>query len=308
MEKPTIVTAFFDIKRGEWSQSKRGNDEYLIHFSSWARIKNKLIVYTDEDTAKKVKKIREQYGLAELTEIIVINDFKKIDFELLKSIKHAMDAPHAKQFHLKPDHPESWNAVYNYVMMLKWWCVCDAIARGMASGLVAWIDFGFNKGGNYYINPREFNFCWEVTIEKKIHLFSVNDFDDIPIYEIIQRMDTYIQGCNIIAPADLWPEFWRLIRESMVELNHCGLADDDQVLMLMAYRKKPELFNIIKCPWFGIFTATGVEKLTLRENLEDRSFKGKLKNKIKKLKYEKLVKNYIKSQKKILIKRNTISD
>ena len=57
MNNTTIVTAFFDIHRGEWKDSRLSNNDYIKHFESWARLKNDLIVYTDEKTAQEVYKI-----------------------------------------------------------------------------------------------------------------------------------------------------------------------------------------------------------------------------------------------------------
>ena len=308
MGEITIVTAFFDIKRGDWNQSSMGNEEYLRHFSSWAGIKNNIIVYTDFNMAERVLNVRSDYGLREKTKVVVIDDYLSLDKELLNSITTAMNAPHAREYHFKPDHPEAWNPIYNYVMLLKWWSVCDAINKGYAKGNIAWIDFGFNKSGTYYTKPDEISFLWDVELEHKIHLFSINELDQIPIYEVIQRMDTYIQGCNIIAPDVLWLQFWNDVRTAMLELNNCGLCDDDQVLMLMAYRKHPELYKVIKCPWFGIFTATGVNGLTVRGTKPDISIKGKIRALRKKVNYKKMVRRYIKIQKKILLIRNTLSD
>ena len=56
--------------------------------------------------------------------------------------------------------PEN-KALYNYVMLLKSWCIKDAAERGLAKGLVAWLDFGYNHGGDTFIDPEDFDFCWD---------------------------------------------------------------------------------------------------------------------------------------------------
>ena len=33
--------------------------------------------------------------------------------------------------------------------------------------MVAWIDFGYNHGGEYYINPEDFNFEWKYNFSNK---------------------------------------------------------------------------------------------------------------------------------------------
>ena len=53
-------------------------------------------------------------------------------------------------------------------------------------------------------------------------------------------MKVYMCGAPIIAPDMLWTKFWKEIRKSAFTLTECGLADDDQTLMLMVYRAHPE--------------------------------------------------------------------
>lgn len=309
MESVSIVSAFFDLNRGGWNSSSRGREDYLRHFHFWAKVKNNLVVYTDRDMAERVMSVRKEYGLENLTRVIVIDDYTVLDPSLLESIKIAMEAPHAQNFHMKPNHPESWSPEYNYVMLLKSWCVCDAISMGYVDGMIAWVDFGFNKSGVLYTNSDSFNFEWKVNVSPKVHYYSVNQIDNIPIYEIIQRMDTYIQGCSFMAPASIWPKLWGYIRTSMLELNTCGLCDDDQVLMLMAYRKEPSLFEIHNCRWFGMFDLTVPDHFELRPIVVE---KLSLKNKLKKLKADYRTKttifNYSVKQYKLLSKRNTIND
>jgi protein YibB len=263
MKEITIVTAFFDIDRENWKTAALSREEYLRHFAFWARLKNRLMVYTDAETARSVRAIREGFGLGERTHVIVIEDFATLDPELMTSISLAMQGERTKYFHVKPKNPESWNPYYNYMMLLKSWCVCNAIEQGLASGMVAWLDFAYNKSGLLYQNAEEFDFLWQADFEEKIYLYALNSPDDTPVYEIIQRMETYFQGGSMIAPASLWPTFRQMLRRAMLDLNRCGLADDDQVVMLMAYRQNPSMFQVVNCPWCGVFLATYVTHLTL---------------------------------------------
>ena len=52
--EPTVVTAFFDMHRGEWRSSGRSIQRYIDAFSVWTRIHNKLVVYTNADVAEQV--------------------------------------------------------------------------------------------------------------------------------------------------------------------------------------------------------------------------------------------------------------
>ncbi|MFR3627899.1 MAG: WlaTC/HtrL family glycosyltransferase [Lachnospiraceae bacterium] len=307
--QPTIVTGFFDLHRDEWNCSRRSTEKYTNAFAFWAGIQNNLVVYTNSQMAEEVRRIRGEKGLLNSTNIIVVDDYLSLDPELYNSIKSAMIQPASKQFHLKPGHPESWNPDYNYVMILKWWCVCDAIERGITGESVAWIDFGFNNCGTFYIDPQDFDFIWRCETDDKINLFCINKPDDTPVFEIVQKMETYVQGCSIVGPAKHWKEFRELVRQAVFAMNKVGFADDDQVYMLMAYRENPDLFKINVCPWFSIFQVTSDKTfLTRQVSPNTLGIKGALKAFMKRCEDYRLVCEYLKKQKKIMLNKNTIND
>ncbi len=60
-EEVTIITAFFDIGRGNWQgKMQRSNEKYFEYFDFWARIKNKIVVYTEPQYKQKVLDIRRK--------------------------------------------------------------------------------------------------------------------------------------------------------------------------------------------------------------------------------------------------------
>lgn len=267
MSEITIVTAFFDIGRTNWSTSQRSSNKYLEYFKFWAGIKNKLIVYTEKDFAEKILDIRKSYNLEQSTEIIIIDDFLNCDREIYNKLTQTMQSNILKYFRTVPNSPESWNAKYNYINFLKSYFVTDAIKRGLAKGFIAWLDFGFNKNGTVdYPNKKEFNFLWQYDFIDKIYLFVIEDIGiNKPIFDIVKDMDTYIVGTGIIASERLWPIFANLCRDSMISLTDCGFADDDQTIALMAYRKNPDIFKLYKTDtWLSWFKELGAEHLTIR--------------------------------------------
>lgn len=253
MKEITIVTAFFDINRENIKGFNRSNQKYINAFKFWAHIKNNIVVFSDETTIKEVLKIREQYGLLEKTKTIIIDDYIKIDEELFQSIDAVMNNKQLLDFHLQRNIPEAFSSKYNYIMAIKAWCCAEAVKRKLTTEMVAWLDFGFNYGGRYYKKEEEFDFFWKYNFSDKIHLLQINDFDDCLPFEIIRRNNSYIQGGEIIAPDYLWDKLWILVRSSMIALNKAGLADDDQILYYMSYKEQPELFEIHKCSWLGLF-------------------------------------------------------
>jgi protein YibB len=295
MTEVTIVTAFFPVGREDWQIYTRSNDKYIEYFRFWGRIQNKLIVYTDRETAKAVLEIREEFNLKHKTQVIIVEDVYSLEPTVYAQIEAALKNPVAVQFRTCPKNPESWNPKYNYVTYLKPYFTADAVKKGYAAGQVAWVDFGYNHGGESCIHAEEFDFLWEYDFSSKIHLFAMEEIDDMPIFEIVRTMRAYIAGAVMVAPADLWPEFARLYKESMLHLTHCGLADDDQTISVMAYRAKPELFEIhLVDDWFTAIKEVGGSHLTRAEKVKYKETKKQAKTFLKDKKYTKALQWYFK--------------
>lgn len=143
----TLVTAYFDIGRGSFAKYKRNNNKYIDYFKFWARIKNKLVVYTSPEFADSILEIRKSFDLGDKTIIKVIDDFRQIDSDLYARIKRTMNNTFSLNFHKETDHLEAYNPDYNYITSIKYHFVADAVENNYAEGMIAWIDFGFNHGG-----------------------------------------------------------------------------------------------------------------------------------------------------------------
>lgn len=253
MKEITIVTAFFDIDRKNITGFNRDNQKYIDAFKFWARIKNNIVVYGDAATIKEVKKIRNEYGLIDKTYTVIVDDYLSIDKELFEKIDCAMNNKEYLEFHMQRNIPEANSPRYNYIMALKSWCCADAVKKGYTSDMVCWLDFGFNYNGKFYKKAEEFNFKWEWNFTDKIHLLQINELENLPVFEIIRRNNSYVQGGEIIAPKECWNELWQMVRSNLLSLCKCGLPDDDQILYIMAYKENPELFELHKCEWLGLF-------------------------------------------------------
>ena len=126
----TIVTSFFDIGRKDFKEFSRSNEQYLEYFKFWARIQNKIIVYTNKTMAEKVKEVRKEFGLLDKTVIIIIEDYLSLESDLYKKMEKIS---HDQTFLLYRynDNPADNNAKYDYVMLLKSWCMNDAVKKDM---------------------------------------------------------------------------------------------------------------------------------------------------------------------------------
>lgn len=271
MSELTIVTAFFDIGRKDFKGMPRSNQKYAEFFKFWARIKNKIIVYTDSVMAKEVKKIRKEFGLLDRTKVVVIDDVSTIEPQLLSRM---IDTSKNETFlnYRYMDNSADNNAKYDYIMLLKAWCIKDAVEKKLASGMIAWLDFGYNHGGKTYPIKEEFDFLWKTDLPKdKVTMFIKKEDDLKPIFQIVQSYEVYVMGAPFIVPSNLAFKLWEEERKAMISLLDCGFIDDDQTIMLMVSRNT-DFVNCVK---------SGGWNLALKENGAPHLTHVKDKNKIK---------------------------
>lgn len=277
MSAITVVTGFFKINRESWQGFERTDEQYFEHFKVWAKLRNKIVVYVEsEKLAQNIIDFRASLGLKDMTIVNLIDDCLKLEPQLYSDLVLATENPLQQVFRLRPQNPEVWNPTYNYIMLLKSWCVCDAIKRNQAEGMIAWIDFGYNHGGYPIDKSSDFSFEWAYDFPEKINLFTIQELDNRPIFEIVMSMDTYVMGGFIVAPSRLWPVFFDLLKSSVYSLMECGLSDDDQNIMLMAYRKRPDLCHLHKSMWSSQLKLFGGDHLNWVQGFNPNpSFKNK---------------------------------
>lgn len=277
MNEITIVTAFFDINRKDMGNFSRTNEQYFKYFDDWARIQNNLVIFCEPRYKDKIMSIRSKYGLKDKTYIYEINNLIDVDIELYNSISNTMNNIYFKEYMYFNQNPEVINPLYNFLMCVKPLLVNMAIKKYSLKGTISWIDFGYNHGLKYYPYVDEFDFLWKYNFDKKfIHLFCIKDIPNMPVFEIVRRMNSYIQGGTLIADADKWSVFWNIIRENMIILNNVGLADDDQILYLMAYNRYPELFKLHSANWNEPMKLYGGKHLTYIKQTTNNTLKQKI--------------------------------
>lgn len=273
MNDITIITAFFDIGREAWKNWNRNNEQYINNFKFWARIKNKMVIYTESKFKKEILNIRKAYDLENKTTLIIIDDIFSCDKEIYLRINKVMSSNIFKSFRKYPQNPESWNDKYNYVTYLKSFFVVNAIEKNLVTDFAAWIDFGFGYNGKGdYPYSEEFDFLWQYKFKNKIYLFLIDEIGiNKPIFDIVKNMDTFIAGNAVIAPKYLWPTYHKLCRNAVISLTDCGFADDDQTIALMAYRSNPDIFELRKIPsWWGWLKELGGNHLTIRTHYKKK--------------------------------------
>lgn len=250
MGKITFVTAFFDIGRRNWEESKfaRSNEKYLNLFKQWAPVcGNDLIVYTDvEEWVETIRDLRK--GNSASTEVVYIRDRRSLCPELYASISD-INIEKMQSYRLLPQNPEVINYDYNYVMMLKHVLMLKAIEDYKITGNAGWIDFGVS-----HVTGSDETLYKDVleNTENTVTLFSgssMQELENCVVFDSICKMESYIYGSLFFGPVDKIKVFSNDCIEAQYLFNRLGLMDDDQMTMYMAWRKKPVNYNVIKCEW-----------------------------------------------------------
>lgn len=251
MGEITLVTCFFDLGRGNDknidANLRKTPEKYINAFKHWARIQNKLIVYTDKAGAEAVRKVREDFGRGDQTTIIQIDDLFGLEPDLFARMERASKKEDFLKFRYIPN-ASSNNPQYDYLWMMKYYFMNDALNRGLLSEQVVWIDFGFDHGGLRYYSE-DFDFKWEYDFGDKINIFCLYDPNSVLGIETLQYLMDCVEGSMYGLKRDLVPTFWELVRNAMEALLMLDCVDDDQLLVMMAYKAKPDLFKVEVTEW-----------------------------------------------------------
>ena len=248
MSNITIVTAFFDIGRGDWGTDKglpgylqRTTDTYMERFGYLAELDNQMIIYTSEDQVERVSNLRK--GKEDKTKIIIQHfpDMFPVFREKIDRIQK--DENYLKQ--INPNqirNPEYWSVDYVLVNLLKSHFVNNAIDNGYVDNdLVAWLDFGYCRDKETLNGITSWSYPFN---PNKIHFFDFRDYQGQPIQYIIANNLVHMFGAKIVASKAKWESLQELIFGAFNNLTMANLVDDDQTLMLLAYLYNPEIFEL----------------------------------------------------------------
>lgn len=170
-------------------------------------------------------------------------------------------------------------ANYDYIMMLKYYFMYDVARNNICEKSIVWLDFGFDHGGTLFPNSQDFSYQWKYNFTDKIHLWALYNPDTTNSIDMLQMQKDCLMGALICVSNKFAMELWKLIKEAMNALIMLDCIDDDQQLLLMAYRIKPEIFEIHISDWFLPLKQYGGEHLTTNNKTATRpSLVLKLKN------------------------------
>jgi protein YibB len=245
----TVVTSFFDLGRGEWqvqgglaSPYQRKLDHYFQYFGHLAKLKNPMVVFVAPEHAQRVLDSRQAAGLVGLTTVFTISDLFAIEKvkELVAEVQSKL-TPDFRNFVRFPKVPEFNEPRYTVNDSLKSIFVNTAIDAGaVPTQQVAWLDFGYARDEKCFDPAKP----WRFDAGGKINMFHMRPMDNLPVFKALQRGYVYFQGGCKIGPVEAWPAFSEAIDLALVNLMSADLVDDEQTLLLMAYRANPSAYRV----------------------------------------------------------------
>jgi protein YibB len=254
MSKISIVTAFFDIGRGDWTTSTEKNggplphylqrsvDKYIDHFTRMCEIDTEVIVYTSPDLSERLAAVSPNVRVVEY-------DYFNIHKKLRDQIEKVQTSPEfIKRINpYQVRNPEYWSKDYVGVTSLKAFFVKDAYERGLITNeWASWVDFGYCRDANHVPCTKK----WEYDFTPgKMHFFnfiepSRNPQQDITI--AVLNNVVYIIGGVFVAQKAQWDMLATSMHQALQYLLFQELVDDDQGLLLMSYFSNPDSFELHK--------------------------------------------------------------
>ncbi len=272
-----IVTAFFDIGRGEIgnefpSYLKRTVEDYFKYFSHLATLENEMVIFTSKEWKNKILEIRK----GKPTRVIVINLKRKFRRQL-EVIGKIQKSEHFRSRVNKEMlvNIEYWSPEYVLINNLKTYFVNYAIKKDLfSSDMISWVDFGYVRERKVLNGIK----CWKFPFDReKVHFFTIRKKYSLKkiedVYNSIFNNTVFVIGGAVVASKKKWRKFYKLLRGIQNDLLKENIIDDDQGLYMMSIFKNPELFKLNylgKDNWFEVFRKYDqTSKINIFERIRD---------------------------------------
>lgn len=264
---PLIVTAFYDIGRGQWQHYQRSSDRYFDCFERLCLLQNDIVVFSQPQFRERFEALqRRKPNLS-----VVYTDIFQAHATLLERIRRVQQDPAFRAGIGPIESPEYNSAEYVLVNYLKSEFCCRAL-EGNRHEQVAWIDFGYLRKPRQVPRSRR----WQSPWSQGIHFLGLRPIaEPLDLLKTIQTNTVYIQGCHLVAQRSDWPLMRDGMAAAMEELLAQGWVDDDQTLLLMLALKHPDRITVHpnepdeRLGWFNLFRRFNAAEAgaTLRDRL-----------------------------------------
>ncbi|KAL3878410.1 hypothetical protein ACJMK2_030763 [Sinanodonta woodiana] len=253
----TLVTALYDIGRGNWSAWKRNFTIYLEHFKKVLSLNVHLAVFVDKSLLGFIK--HNRHGKLAKTHVQVIQ-FSKLElFHFYNSIKDTMNSHEFLESNEMLAHPEAFSPEYVILMNNKIFFMKTIVdINPFGSAHFFWIDAGYGHGSDIFPNDGKW-FPWNLmNIHRKITYIQLHNPVDYEYYVTNLLLHKFalapaFNGGFFGGDAQAVREYYHLYHKVFRTLLVETIVDDDQNVALLCYFELPRLFNLVVGDWYDVF-------------------------------------------------------
>jgi hypothetical protein len=244
MNKTTIVTGLWDIKRGELSEGwSRSYEQYLDKFAELLRIDNNMIIFGDEKLKDFVFKIRNE----ENTQFIPRDQdwFRNEFYEHIQNIRSNKDWLNRASW--LAESTQARLEMYNPLVMSKPFLLNDAkLMDKFDSSHLFWLDAGITNTVHvgYFTHDRvldkmsnidKFSFlAFPYDANNEIHGFEINKLNEIAGDKVNKVCRGGFFGGPIEDITDFNMDYYNLISET---LNNGLMGTEESLFSALIYTK-----------------------------------------------------------------------
>jgi len=244
MNKTTIVTGLWDIKRGELSEGwSRSYEQYLDKFAELLRIDNNMIIFGDEKLKDFVFKIRNE----ENTQFIPRDQdwFRNEFYEQIQNIRSNKDWLNRASW--LAESTQARLEMYNPLVMSKPFLLNDAkLMDKFDSSHLFWLDAGITNTvhAGYFTHDRvldkmsnidKFSFlAFPYDANNEIHGFEINKLNEIAGDKVNKVCRGGFFGGPIEDITDFNMDYYNLISET---LNNGLMGTEESLFSALIYTK-----------------------------------------------------------------------
>jgi hypothetical protein len=263
MNRPTFVTAFFDIQRSQKGDG-RTIDQYLGWITKTLKLNCNLYVFTE---AKYASFFRNQRP-TEYPMQLVIMDFKDLYFYRYR--EQMREIIMREDYYKRIQHPTRVECIlpeYNIIQYSKFDCLNRAIDENVFhSNVFFWIDAGISRffADVDISKPYPGERCIEF-VSKHNDVLIIQNRPDLNIFPIdddfIWRSDNLLVGTMFGGGAqaikEIYCELVGVLENDMLAKNN---VNNEQLALAILWKRRPELFYTINnttslhLPLFSILT------------------------------------------------------
>lgn len=248
----TIVTAFFNINRGQWNTYARPVDSYLYNGIRMLSLDDNMVIYIEPQYVDFVWAHREKYR--NKTKVIPMKIEELACYKYKDQIQSIMEDPFFKQGLVDPVCPEVTKPLYDVIMWSKVPLVMKTIENNpFNSTHFVWLDFGIHI---HMLKDEMLNkpLLTKVSDKMKFLCRSQPCCQDLDIVRFYKSHTNRFAGTMFTGSGANFRMFDKYLEEEIQDCLNKKVVDCDQSLFSVTYLKHPEIFELYNGDWGDILT------------------------------------------------------